>query len=113
MRREMAVFGALLLLVPLAGCAGSPQGDSAAATRTVRGTLTKIDPAFVPGSTDAPRAVTIRADDGTDVTVQIGTRVDTNTWNMLHLNSHLLNGEPLSVTYQQVGADAEAVALTE
>ena len=113
MRRQMAVLGSIVMLTITVGCSGSPPGESATMTTTVRGMLTEIEPAYVPGSTDAPRGLTVRADDGTEVSVRIGTKVDTNTWNMLHLNSHLLNNEALSVTYQRVGADAEAVALTE
>lgn len=94
------------------GCSGGAP-TQLAGTKTVHGLLTNLIPAYVPGSTVAPRAFMIRADDGSEFTLRIGSKVDTNTWNMLHLNSHLLNGEPLSVTYESSGGEAQALVLNE
>lgn len=112
MSRYPVPIALIALLMVVSGCAGSSPSQSAG-NKTVHGLLTKLAPPYVPGSTVAPQGFTIRADDGVEVSVRIGPKVDTNTWNMLHLNSHLLNGEPLSVTYEDVGGEVLAVALNE
>lgn len=113
MQPRLTIAASIVLLSLAAGCGGDAAKQPAPPTTTVRGLLTGLEPTYSPGSPVPPQALAIRGQDGVEVYVRIGPAVDTDTWNMLHLNSHLLNGEPLAVTYKATPGGAEAVTLDE
>ena len=115
---------AALLLISISaaalalGACGSPRVPAApvdGATRSLRGTVTGLEPRYEAATIrERPRAVTVRADrGGLEQAFRLGQAVNTQVWNLLHLNSHLLTGEPLEVLYQETPDGPVAIELRE